>query len=87
MLGLALEQVGRTAEALAEFPDALQLRPDYAAPRFNLANNAEIKQGKLEEAIEHLRQVVAANPANALARSRLEGALEAERARNGAAQR
>lgn len=80
MLGLALAQVGRTAEALDEFSAALELRPDYAAARFNLAN-AQIKAGKLEEAIDNLRRVVAANPDDPLPRSRLNAALEAQRAR------
>jgi len=81
MLGLALERVGRTSEALAEFAIALKLRPDYAAARLNLADS-EIKAGKLEEAIENLREVVAANPADSLAKSRLEDALAIRQARD-----
>jgi len=80
MLGLALERVGRTSEALAEFVIALDLRPDYAAARLNLANS-QIKAGKLDEAIENLRQVVAANPGDPLPKSRLEDALSARQAR------
>jgi hypothetical protein len=83
MLGLALERVGRTAEAVAEFTIALKLRPDYAAARFNLANS-EIKAGKLDEAIENLRQVVADNPADPLPKSRLEDALAERQARDAA---
>ncbi len=78
MLGLALQFVGRTAEATAEFDGALQLRPDYSAARFNLAN-AQIKAGKLDEAIANLRQVIAANPDDPLPRKRLQEALEARR--------
>ena len=76
MLGLALQFVGRTAEAMAAFESALRLRPDYAAARFNLAN-AQLKAGMRDEAIENLRRVVAANPRDPLPKKRLEEALAA----------
>jgi tetratricopeptide (TPR) repeat protein len=79
MLGVAFQQVGRNAEATAQFEITLKLRPDFSAARFNLANS-QIKAGMLEAAIENLRQVVAANPADPLPRKRLEAALEAEKA-------
>ena len=75
MLGLALQLVGRAAEATAEFETALRLRPDYSAARFNLAN-VQVKRGKLDEAIENLRKVVAANPADPLPKKRLDEALQ-----------
>ena len=81
MLGLALERVGREAEALVEFQIALKLRPDYAAARFNLAN-AQIKTGKLDDAIENLKKLVAADPADPLPKRRLEDALAAQKARD-----
>jgi len=78
MLGLALERVGRNAEALAEYQIALKLRPDYVAARFNLANS-QLKAGELDEAISNLRQVMAANPDDPLPRRKLEEALAARR--------
>ena len=80
MLGLALARVGRAAEAMAEFTIALRLRPDYSAARFNLANS-QVRAGELDEAIENLRRVVAANPSDPLPRSRLDNALAARKTR------
>jgi hypothetical protein len=74
MLGLALQRVGRTAEALSEFEIALRIRPDYIAARFNLANS-QLRAGRHDEAIANLRKVVAANPEDPLPRERLEEAL------------
>ena len=37
-LATALDQLGRTDEAIAEFRSALRLRPDYAAAHYNLGN-------------------------------------------------
>jgi tetratricopeptide (TPR) repeat protein/mono/diheme cytochrome c family protein len=76
MLGVALERVGRNAEALVEYQIALKLRPEWTAARFNLANS-QIKAGKLDEAIANLRLVVAANPDDPLAKRKLEEALAA----------
>lgn len=78
MLGLAFQFVGRAPEATAEFEAALRLRPDYSAARFNLAN-AQIKAGKLDEAIENLRKVIAASPDDPLPKKRLEEAQAARR--------
>lgn len=84
MLGLALEQVGRAADAVTQFEAAIQLRPDFVAARFSLAN-AQLRTGNLDAAIENLRQVVAANPNDPLPKQRLEKALESQRARAGQA--
>ncbi|HVV46612.1 MAG TPA: tetratricopeptide repeat protein [Bryobacteraceae bacterium] len=82
MLGVALQRVGRNSEALAQFEIALKLRSAYTAARFNLAN-AQIGAGKLNEAIENLRQVVAADPSNPLPKNRLKQALAAREAQSG----
>jgi tetratricopeptide (TPR) repeat protein len=84
MLGLALQQIGRAADAVTQFEAALQLRPDFVAARFNLAN-AQLRTGNLDAAIQNLRQVVAANPNDPLPKQRLEKALESQRARAGQA--
>ncbi|HLI82995.1 MAG TPA: tetratricopeptide repeat protein [Bryobacteraceae bacterium] len=80
MLGLALEQVGRAAEAITEFAAAVRLRPDFTAARFNLAN-AQLRAGNLDAAIENLRRVVAEDPNDQLPKRRLEEALERQRER------
>ncbi len=74
MLGLALERVSRNAEAMNEFETALQLRPEYTTARLNLANS-QLKAGRLEDAIENLRRVVAANPSDPLPKKLLKDAL------------
>jgi len=43
-LGLALAAAGRLSEAIGEYGRALELRPGYAAARFNRAN-ALVKSG------------------------------------------
>ncbi len=63
MLGLALQQVGRSTEAIAQFRLALRAAPDYVNARYNLAN-ALAKAGKLDEAIDNFRQVGTAYPNN-----------------------
>jgi len=70
MLGLGLATLNRNADAIPEFERALQARPDYASARFNLAT-AQAKTGKIDEAIENLRKVLAANPDDPYAKQRL----------------
>jgi Flp pilus assembly protein TadD len=75
MLGLALDRVGIAGEAAKEYQAALKLKPDYAPARLNLANS-QMKAGHLEEAVANLRQILAANPNDPAAKSRLEEALK-----------
>ena len=49
---------------------ALQARPDYASARFNLAT-ALAKSGRIDEAVENLRKILAANPDDPYAKQRL----------------
>ncbi len=61
MLGSALQNLGRSADAMIQFRLALQAQPDYIEARYNLAN-ALAKAGKLDEAVENFRPVAAAYP-------------------------
>jgi cytochrome c-type biogenesis protein CcmH/NrfG/mono/diheme cytochrome c family protein len=63
-LGMALEGVGRSAEAIEQWRVALELQPDDVKARYDLAR-ALVKSGKLDEALEHFRAVTAADPRNA----------------------
>jgi Flp pilus assembly protein TadD len=74
MLGLALDRLGIAGDAAKEYQAALKLKPDYAPARLNLANS-QIKAGRLDEAIENLHQLLAANPEDASTKSRLSDAL------------
>lgn len=76
MLGLALVQTGRTREAAAEFSLALKANPDYFSARANLAA-VELKVEALDDAIENLRILAAAQPENETIRKRLAEAIEA----------
>jgi Tfp pilus assembly protein PilF len=63
-LGMALEGVGRSPEAIAQFRIAVELKPDDAKARYNLARDL-VKTAKFDEALENFRQVAAADPQNA----------------------
>lgn len=63
-LGMALESVGRTSEAIEQFRTAIALRPDDAQARYNLAR-ALVKAGQYDEAREDFVQVAGADPKNA----------------------
>ena len=62
MLGSAYLRLGRTAEAMAQFREALSLNPGLAVARWNLAN-ALVAEGHLEEGIADLRKVADAGAA------------------------
>jgi hypothetical protein len=73
MLGLALAATGRNTEAIAQYEAALKIGEDMRA-RFNLAN-AQLKAGRLDEAIGNYRKTVAADPEDPLPKQRLAEAL------------
>ncbi len=79
-LGFALAGRGRLTEAIAQYQQALQLKPDYAEAHNNLGN-ALAQAGKREEAIEQYEQALRINPDSAKAYNNLGNALlEAGRA-------
>ena len=64
-LGLALGLQGRADESIAQLRGGLQDQPDHgeaAQWEYNLAN-ALLREGKLNEAVEHYTQAIALNPA------------------------
>ncbi len=64
MLGSALQNVGRSGDAMHQFQLALRAQPDYVNARYDLAN-ALARAGKLDEAVEQFRPVAAAYPDSA----------------------
>jgi len=59
--GVALEQKGRLAEALAEYREVASLSSDNVEARYNLGNLLD-KMSRPEEALSELRQAVQINP-------------------------
>lgn len=62
-LGLALSATGHPQEAVAAYQRAIELRPDYAKARYNLAMELE-KQHHLDEAIAEYMRVIELDPTN-----------------------
>ena len=75
-LGVALEAVGRKADAMAEYRAALKLDPGSAIAHGNLANLLDTA-GKLEEAMAEYQTALRLNPGNETAHDNF-GTLLAE---------
>ncbi|MGO9585110.1 MAG: tetratricopeptide repeat protein [Limisphaerales bacterium] len=60
-LGTALATRGQLDEALDDFREALQIRPDYAEPHNNLGIILTVR-GNLEEAIQHFHEALRFRP-------------------------
>jgi len=73
-LGEALNQQGRTAEAIAHYVQALRIKPDYADVHINLGNSLDI-QGRTAEAIAHYLQALRIKPNSVDAHNNLGVAL------------
>jgi tetratricopeptide (TPR) repeat protein len=58
---MALAQLGRMPEAMAQWKHALRINPDYAEAHFGLGIALE-QTGKREEAIAHYEQAVRIKP-------------------------
>ena len=69
-LGLALQGMGRRAEAAEQFHAAIKQRPTFAAAHNNLGNLLR-ETGRLDEALVHFRRAVELDPADALAHTNL----------------
>ncbi|MGE0445762.1 MAG: tetratricopeptide repeat protein [Vicinamibacterales bacterium] len=65
LLGVALAQTGRLADAEAVFRRAVELQPGAAEPRKNLSL-ALFKQGEAEEAVYHLVEAARLAPGDAM---------------------
>ena len=76
LYGSALQTLGRSREALEQFQIAVRQKGDFVNARYNLAR-ALIKAGRLDEAVENLRPVIAAYPNDQAAREYLASALAA----------
>jgi tetratricopeptide (TPR) repeat protein len=72
--GVALEQEGLSAEALAQYREAARLDPDNVMAHFNIGNLLE-KTGKPEEALPELLKAVRLNPKAPSAHNVLGGVL------------
>lgn len=69
-LGMALDSIGRSREAIEQFRIAVALKPDDVQARYGFAR-ALVKTGKLDEALEQFNAVLALDPSlKAAARDR-----------------
>ena len=73
-LGIALEQTGKTEEAIAHYEQALRIKPNYAEAHNNLGVMFE-HQDKLPEAIAHYEQALRIKPDSGGAHNNLGVAL------------
>ena len=73
-----LAALGRTDEAVAEYREALRLRPAYAEIHFNLAMALLNAPGRRGEAAEQLEEFLLARPGNEAA-WRILGQIRADR--------
>ena len=74
-LGVALQEQGKFADAIASYQQALRLKPDFAEVYSNLGNALK-KQGKPEEAIIQYRQALRLKPDHPLVHFNLGFALQ-----------
>jgi tetratricopeptide (TPR) repeat protein len=80
LLGIASARGGRIDEAIAEFRQALRLKPDSAMTSWHLGA-ALASRGEIEEAVAWLRRSVGLDPSNSQAGRDLESLLALDRRR------
>jgi tetratricopeptide (TPR) repeat protein len=73
-LGNMLALQGKTAEAIAQFHRAIEIKPDYAEAYYNLAIVLD-RQGKPDEAIDNYQKAIEITPDSAAAHNNLGTAL------------
>jgi tetratricopeptide (TPR) repeat protein len=61
MLGLELQSQDKLDQAISQYRQALQFKPDYVEAHNNLGIALQL-QGKIDEAIEHFRQAIQIDP-------------------------
>jgi tetratricopeptide (TPR) repeat protein len=69
-LGIALNDRGKTDEAIAHYQQAIELRPSYAEAHYNLGRLLAQK-GQLDGAVIHYEKALEINPADAEAQNNL----------------
>src|SRR5947208_10830317 len=69
-LGIALNERGKTDEAIGHYQQAIELRPVYAEAHYNLGRLLAQK-GQLDGAVAHYEKALEINPADAEARNNL----------------
>jgi tetratricopeptide (TPR) repeat protein len=69
-LGIALNDQGKTDEAIAHYQQAIALRPAYAEAHYNLGRLLAQK-GQLRDAVTHYEKTLEINPADAEAQNNL----------------
>ena len=76
-LGIALQQQGRTDEAMAEFRRAIALDPQFGAAHNNLGTALQTL-GKTDEAMAEFRRAIALDPQFGAAHNNLGAALQTQ---------
>ncbi len=75
-LGIALDNEGRTVEAIAQYEMVLQLKPNLAEAHSNLGNALAKIPGRLDEAVVHFKEAVRLKPEYAPAHISLASAFD-----------
>ncbi len=73
-VAVALDALGRVADAAREYQEAIRLDPDYSVAHNNLGSLL-LAQQQIDEARAHFERAVAANPSNAEAQNNLGAVL------------
>jgi tetratricopeptide (TPR) repeat protein len=69
-LGIALNNQGKTDEAIAHYREAIELRPSYAEAHYNLGRLLA-RKGQLDDAVTHYEKALEIDPADAEAQNNL----------------